>query len=82
MTDMTPPPMKTYAVVIDSPELPERYGCGSIRARVPVEAEVKAAELALAAAGDRIAPALQRRSQEDRVTAVAHYAEVTVAGSA
>lgn len=80
MTDMTPPPLKFYRVVIDSPELPEKYEYPNIEARVPVEAEVRGAELALVAAGDRIAPSLQRLSQEERVADVAKYAEATEAG--
>lgn len=76
--DMTPPPLRSFFVIVDSPELPQRYEF-DVEARVPVEAQVKAAERALAAAidgGKQLPQSLRRLSQEDAVTGIAGYAEV------
>jgi hypothetical protein len=75
--DLTPPPIKRWRVVIDSPELPEKYEF-EVEARVKVEAMVRGAEHAVAVAGGRAVPSLRRGgSQEIQVLNVAGYAEAT-----
>lgn len=78
LPDMTPPPMKTWAVVVDSPFIP-KHEC-EVEARVEAEAQVYGAEAALAAAPDRLtAPALKRITKmEDRVTTVANCTTATI----
>lgn len=72
MTDMTPPPMKQWHVVVDSPELTGHCEF-DVEARTEVEAEVKGAERALAAADASKLPG----NLEERVVAVARNAKAT-----
>lgn len=71
---LTPPPLKMWHVIVDSPELPKKYEF-DLEARVEVEAEVKGAEQALAGVDVIPTAALRKLNQEGRVVAVAHYAE-------
>jgi hypothetical protein len=75
MSDLTPPAMKRYRVIVDSPELPERHDF-DLDARVEVEAQVKGAEVALTTTR-HLPRRLARLSREDQVTAVAGFAQAT-----
>lgn len=75
--DMTPPPMRTWAVVVDSPELSQKIDC-EVEARGEAEAQVNAAEVALAVLSEeRLSAKFRRRKRETQVAAVAKYAVAT-----
>lgn len=75
--DMTPPPVVTWAVVVESPELPRKVEC-EVSAMGEIEARVRGAETALLVVGsDELSAKFKRRKAEDQVAAVAKYAEAT-----
>lgn len=75
--DMTPPPVVTWAVVVDSPELPRKIEC-EVSAMTGIEAQVRAAETALLLIGsDKLTAKFKRRKPENQVADVAKYAEAT-----
>lgn len=75
--DMTPPPVKCWVVVIDSPELPRKVTV-EVDAMVITEAKVRGAEAALVVVdAAELSAKFKRRKAESQVAAVAKYAEAT-----